>query len=407
MVIAAALLTSLVAHQSLPYRTRSELAASTPIEHLVVIMKENHAFDNYFGTFPGAEGIPPGIEVPDAYGGHVVPHWLNASSTPDLPHGREDMLQAYHAGLNDGFASVAERWGRGLGNYSLGYFDRRQIPGYWDLASRFVLADHYFQSVFGPTIPNRLYALAGQSGGIVENPIIQQEIDIPTVLDQLQERGIPWRYYYSSHTNWPPLPLFFPRLKSNRDMVAKLSPLEHLQGDIRRGALAAVTYVDPGADLNISEHPPSNITAGELWTMEIIREIMAGPNWASTAVLLTWDEAGGYYDHLPPPQVDAWGYGFRVPLLIISPFSRGGRVDHEVMDHTSILKLIARNWNLPYLTGREARANDMSSAFDFRVQPSPSPGPAFWFPPLKILGGSSRGLEESVFAKGVPKSFTY
>ena len=162
---------------------------TTPIQHVIVIMKENHAFDNYFGTFPGADGIPSNVSLPDGAGGTVSPHWIDGTSTPDLPHSRTAMLAAYNNGSNDMFAVVANGWAPGLGNSTVGYYDERQLPGYWELASNFTLGDHYFQSVFGPTIPNRLYSIAGQSGGLMSNEIPGSGVDVKTIFDQLEMSG--------------------------------------------------------------------------------------------------------------------------------------------------------------------------------------------------------------------------
>lgn len=343
--------------------------ATTPIQHVIIIMKENHAFDNYFGTFPGVDGVRPDMALPDGKGGVIAPHWWNGSSTPDLPHGRNAMIEDYDHGRNDGFARLAEGWGPGLGSAAMGYFDDRQIPDYWRLASRYVLADRYFHPFLGPTVPNRLYSIAGQAGGLRGNDFPAEELDIPTIFDQLEARNISWKYYTTPE--YPALPTHFPRLKHNPAMLAKVVPLGRLEQGLRSESLAAVTYVDPEGPEEVDEHPPSNVTRGEGWTMAILNALMGNPQWSSTAVFLTWDESGGYFDHVPPPQVDAYEYGFRVPLLVISPFAKRGFVDHEVMDHTSLLKFMAHNWNLPYLTEREARANDLLSAFDFPIATSP------------------------------------
>src|SRR3989475_12119399 len=148
-------------------------------------------------------------------------------------------------------------------------------------------------------------------------------------------------------------------------MASKIVSLDLLVSDVATGNLPQVAYVDPETDSRISEHPPGDVAVGTAWTVQTIRSIQASSTWGSTSILLTWDESGGFYDHVPPPQVDEWGYGFRVPMIIVSPFSRPGFVDHEVMDHTSILKFIARNWDLPTLTPREANASDMMSALTF------------------------------------------
>ena len=343
-------------------------APTSPVEHVVVIMKENHAFDNYFGTFPGAEGIPPGTSVPDGSGGTIVPHWIKSSSTDDLPHNREAMLEAWNNGSNDQFAIVAERWGTGRGSEAMGYYDERQLPFYWSLARNFALADHYFQPMFGPTIPNRLFSFAGTNAGLETNLIMFSNFDGLTIFDQLAAKGISWRYYQEPSSFHSPLPLYFKTLASNRVALPQFVPLNRLVSDLRMGDLAQVTYVDPADSPTISEHPAENVSFGESWTKVIIDLIQSSAIWGTTAIFLTWDESGGFYDHVPPPQVDALGYGFRVPMIVISPYSKHGQIDHHIMDHTSILKFIAVNWQLSMLTPREERANDMFSAFTFPAQ---------------------------------------
>lgn len=346
------------------YATNPDTATSTPIKHLIVIMKENHSFDNYFGTFPGVNGIPSSVKLPDGHGGFVTPHFLNATSTPDLPHSRAAMIQDYDKGLNDKFAESAEAVRTGLGNYSVGYFDNHEIPNYWSVATRFVIADNYFHSILGPTIPNRLYSIAGQSGGLTTNVIPSGGLSFQTIFDQLQTKGISWSYY-STPSSSPPLPMDFTQIKTNPQMASRVLALTQLDSDIKSGNLPAVTYIDPSQTSGISEHPSDNITVGEAWTMQVINEIMTGPQWQSSAILLTWDESGGYWDHAIPPQVDTFGYGFRVPMIVISAYAKSSTVIHEQMDHTSILKFIAQNWNLPSLTSREANANNMYSCFNF------------------------------------------
>lgn len=377
---------------------------STPVKHVIIIMKENHSFDNYFGTFPGANGIPAGVRLPDGQGGFITPHWINASSTPDLPHDRQAMLEDYDNGSNDRFVIVADRWAPGLGNDSLAYYDQHQIPYYWSLASNYVLADYYFHSIFGPTIPNRLYSLAGQSGGILNNSIPQSGLSFSTILDELEAKGISWRYYYSANPDYQPLPSYFLSVKTNTTMSANLREMDGVFVDAASGTLPAVSIVDPEGNLSISEHPPSNITLGEIWTEQVIQAIMRSPQWSSTLVLLTWDESGGYWDHVSPPQVDGLGYGFRVPLIVISPFAKHGYIDHEIMDHTSLLKFIAENWNLPYLTPREANAGDLTSALTFNPTPTSDFSLAM-APPINGFWLSIQSLknEERMLPKMIPR----
>ena len=211
------------------------VSGSTPIQHVFVIMKENHAFDNYFGTFPGADGIPSGASVPDGNGGTIVPHWIASTSTDDLPHSRESMLEAWNNGSNDRFAIVAERWSTGRGYQSMGYYDERQVPFYWDLARKFTLADRYFQPMFGPTIPNRLFSFAGTNAGLESNFIILSNFDGLTVFDQLTAKGVSWRYYHEPSSFRAPLPLYFKTLATDRAMLPRFVPLNHLLADIRTG----------------------------------------------------------------------------------------------------------------------------------------------------------------------------
>lgn len=337
----------------------------TPIEHVVVIMKENHAFDNYFGTYPGADGIPENVTLSDGQGGVIAPHPLNATWSWDLPHSREAMLQSYDGGKNDGFAIAANAVFPGLGAVAMGYYDRRQLSGYWSLAENYTLADRYFQSMFGPTIPNRLFSFAGQAGGLTSNLIGLSGVDVPTIFDQLEAHQVSWKYYTSGGPQYVPLLADLPHIRDNFRMAAKIVPLDQLVSDVATGNLPHVAYVDPEADLRISEHPPGDVVAGTAWTVQTIRAIQASSTWRSTAILLTWDESGGFYDHVPPPQVDEWGYGFRVPMIVVSPFAKRGWTDHEVMDHTSIVKFIADNWGLAYLTNREAQAGNLTNAFNF------------------------------------------
>ncbi len=165
--------------------------ARTPIQHFVVLMMENHAFDNFFGTFPGADGIPPNVSLPDGSGGFVSPHWINGTSTPDLPHDRASMLEDYDNGRNDMFAAVAGSVLPSLANVSVGYYDARQLGYYWSLAANYTLADRYFQSVLGPTIPNRFYSMAGQSGNVTSDFVPSGGVDIPTTLTRCRHAELP------------------------------------------------------------------------------------------------------------------------------------------------------------------------------------------------------------------------
>lgn len=369
-------------------------------------MKENHAFDNYFGTFPGVDGIPSNVSLSDGNGGNVTPHWINANSTQDLPHYRDAMLESWNNGSNDRFAIVAARWGPGRANASMGHYDQRQIPSYWSLARNFTLADRYFQPMFGPTIPNRLFSFAGTNAGLETNVIQFSSFDGLTIFDQLVAKGVSWRYYYEPSSFHAPLPVYFKTIASSPDMLARIVPLNRLLTDIQVGDLPQVMYVDPEASSTISEHPPQDVALGESWTENLIGVIMSSSIWSTTAIFLTWDESGGYYDHVPPPQVDTLGYGFRVPTIVVSRYAKHGLIDHDIMDHTSILKFIASNWGLSMLSSRESQANDMYSAFNFVTQSQDSEsGSRFQAPRILTYFTALLGVPSLLVSFRIPNGF--
>lgn len=341
------------------------IPGTTPIDHVVVIMKENHAFDNYFGTYPGADGIPSGVALPDGAGGSVAPHPVNGTSTPDIPHDRNSELVSWDNGSNDGFAIAARAWGADRPNVSVSYYDASQVGGYWALAHNFTLADRYFQSVLGPTVPNRMYSIAATNDGRLDNFLLGQSFNVPTIFDQLSTRGITWKYYYTPSLFHGSLPSYFTGISSSPTKMSNLVTMDHLASDLAKGNLSQVTYIDPEDDPLISEHPAQDVTQGEAWTLGIIAAIRAQPAWSSSAILLTWDENGGFFDHVPPPQLDAYGLGFRVPMIVVSPYAKRGFVDTTVLDHASIPQFIGTNWRLASLNSREANAGSLLSAFDF------------------------------------------
>lgn len=369
--------------------------ATTPIAHVVEIMMENHAFDNLFGTFPGTIGFSPNASVPNGEGGNVSPYWIDGYTTPDLPHDRASELADLDGGRMDGFVEQMAQYNASAPDTPMGYYNASEIGGYWALAREFVLCDRYFQSVIGPTVPNRLYAMAGSSAGITSDSIPSGGVDLTTIFDQLSSVGLSWRYFYAAGEG-APIPLSLAPLRETPSEVRSVVPMDSLLPMIEAGALPAVTFVDPEGSATYSEHPPQNVTVGEAWSLSIIDAIEASPSWNSTAIFLTWDEGGGFYDSLVPPVADGLGDGFRVPMLVISPFAEGGGVRSTTFDHTSVLKFIDQNWGLPYLDPRVAETNSLGEVFDFggtRTDRTPVPahGPA-----------SNRGVSPRIGRLGPP-----
>jgi phospholipase C len=355
----------------------------TLIKHTVFIICENHTFDNYFGTFPGTDGVSKGQLS--------TGEWTALSTMPDadqgayLCNGWDCSLQAMDAGKMDKFDMIS---GGTLDAYTQA--TQQEIPNYWAYARQFTLADHYFTSVHGPSLPNHLFAIGAQSGGTIDNggnpgPGVECDgsswgtvtlIDangnrsqgsrcfhFKTLPDALEEAGIPWKYYAEGGG-------FASLIGSirNSDLWTKnvMTPDQFL-ADAKSGHLPAVSWLLPPGEY--SEHPPASMCEGENWTVNVLNTLMQVPDWNSTAVFVTWDDFGGYYDHVAPPQVDQFGLGPRVPLLIVSPYAKAGYVSHTVYDHTSILKFIETRYGLPALTSRDAAASNMLDSFDFTKAP--------------------------------------
>ncbi len=375
---------------SLPYPDREAGTNTIPqIEHVVVLMMENHSYDNKLGMLgrAGADGFTlgangePTASNPYPSGGKVQ-HAFRMPTTCQLsghPSQAWDASHtAYDGGRNDGFV-------RASGAVAMGYWQKADQPFYYSLASVFPIADRYFSSVLGQTFPNRRYLMAGTSAGMVNDDDLQDSLRYPengTIFDQLNAHGISWKDYWSSlpGTAW-----LWPDLFKDPLNLLRLAPIDDFFKDAADGKLPGFCIVEPDFGSS-SEENPQNVAAGEAFAAKVIGAVMSGPKWGSTLLVWTYDEHGGYYDHVPPPKAvppddiapnpiplldgpakyDGFGrYGFRVPCAVVSPWARPGYVSHRVFDHTSILKLAETKWNLPALTRRDANANNMLDMLDF------------------------------------------
>lgn len=381
-------------------RSLSTSASTQSIQHFVFIVKENRSFDSYFGAFPGAEGATQGLTST----GQVVPLAPNPDITPhDLTHTSGGAIIDMDNGKMDDFDLPA--YGNENGEY-LAYrqFSQTGIPNYWAYAQNFVLADHMFSSLHGPSFPNHLYTIAAQSGGVLEIPLPEAGLpggaaslswgcdapegelvrvideqgdleavppcfDFPTLADSLQNAGISWKYYAPPEGEQG---YVFSTLDSinhirNTDLWQQhVVPMTDFVTDALAGQLPAVSWLVSGPT---SEHPPNSVCVGENWTVEEVNAAMEGPDWDSTAIIIVWDDFGGFYDHVYPPQVDGFGLGMRVPALIISPFARQGYISKTQYEFSSVLKTIEEAFNLPPLTERDLEANDLNDSFDFTQPP--------------------------------------
>jgi phospholipase C len=380
------------------------------IKHVVIIMQENRSFDSYFGTYPGADGVPmkngvPTVCVPDPSSGQCVrPYHDSGDRDRGGPHAYRSAVADIAGGNMDGFIRQAERHGVCAPNDPtcgrqcpagqsrctdvMGYHDYREIPNYWRYARDYVLQDHMFAPVASWSLPAHLYMVSAWSAycasptdvaGCFNDPVTSGlPKDFGTLHGRLRRafqpgpfyswtdltwllhrQGVSWRYYVfpggepdcgnaaaitcpfvkqSARTPgiWNPLPHFTTVREDNQ--LGNIVPVSDFFTAAKQGTLPAVSWVVPNN--RVSEHPPALISAGQTYVTHLINTIMRGPDWSSTAIFLSWDDWGGFYDHVMPPRVDQNGYGLRVPALVISPYARKGYIDRQTLSHDAYLKFI-------------------------------------------------------------------
>jgi phospholipase C len=282
----------------------------------------------------------------------VQPYHDSNLSPVDLNHNWNSAHADWDEGKMDGFVYSEGN------DETLGYYEREDIPHYWSAADNYVLCDHYFTSVMSESAPNHLYLVAGTSGGLIDDRV-PSSLKFPPIFKQLDENGISWKVY--GFTKWYES---FEYVHKSATTKQNFASAASFISDLRSGNLSQVCWMI-GAPSG-SEHPPQNIQSGENSVAnDIVNEIGGSEYWNSSAIFVTWDDYGGFYDHFPPIQVDQFGYGFRVPCIVISPYSRIGFVDSTVNDHTSILKFIEYRFGLRPLSTRDGSANSLIEAFDF------------------------------------------
>jgi phospholipase C len=339
-------------------RARAARGAA-PIKNLVISMQENRSFDHYYGYAPQVQragyGPPSGYTQPDASGAGHAPFEFTALETPDPPHSWNAVHEQVNGGRMDGFyKSSAARIGNG--DAAIGYYTASELPFYYSLFDNSALCANYFCSVLGPTWPNRFYVAAGTSGGITTNGQWGFGIfDHPMILDLLDEAGITWAVYNIGFDSVPygntdNVFLFWEKYQHDN---RALRPQGQFYNDARKGELPQVSWVIPSYAHQWDEHPPANVQVGMGFQQQLIEALRSSPQWDSSAFLLTYDEHGGFFDHVTPPTIDAYGLGVRVPLWAISPYAKKGVVTSKLpVDHSSTLKLIEALHGLPTLASR-------------------------------------------------------
>jgi phospholipase C len=381
------------------------------IDHFIFIMQENRSFDSYFGTYPGANGIPAGVVVPGPTGNMVAPFHDPNDINRGGPHGWDNAQADINGGKMDGFLiqswrSVARNpvrpnapnaTARGNPRDVLGYHDWREIPNYWDYAKLYVLQDRMFESVASYSLPAHLYMLAAQSGGYTGRDPLTGRVqpkpstyNFPEITELLQGGKIEWKYYVTSgtipdtedghvvgtlpaqkqdpkfYTLWNPLPAF-PFVRNNPSQWNRLVDTSEFYADCKNGTLPQVSWVIPSGA--VSEHPPAGVREGMAYVTGLVNAAMQSPEWSHTAIFIAWDDWGGFYDHVPPPKVDTYGYGLRVPALVISPYAKQNYISHQTMSFESWLKLVEERYGVKSMTARDTGAYDMRDAFNFNQLP--------------------------------------
>jgi phospholipase C len=450
------------------------------IQHVVMIMQENHSFDNYFGTYPGANGIPAGTCVPDpVHGGCVAPFYDPEEDTEGGPHGTGSAIADIDGGKMDGFVAQAEEEDEceltgGCGKCAkdaecatgvMGYHDARELSNYWTYARDFVLQDDMFESQASWSLPEHLALVSGWSARCPKKeqknpfacvgsldprnpskfwakPIEPGRTSYPwtDITYLMHKHDVSWRYYVHEGDEpdceddeavscakvlqnaktpgiWNPLPDFVDVTEDEQlGNVQPLPSFYEAADDQSSCGLPDVSWIVPS--LAVSEHPPEPINTGQAYVTTLINTIMRSPCWGSTAIFLSWDDWGGYYDSVAPPDVDENGYGLRVPGLVISPFARAGYIDHQQLSHDVYLKFIEDDFLggerlNPQTDGRPDLRPDvreeapglgsLASDFDFSQSPrapvllSPEPGPG----PASVPPGSQQPPAEET---GLPSS---
>jgi phospholipase C len=356
----------------------------TPIEHLVISCQENRSFDHYFGYAPQVQaagyGPPPGYTQPDAAGVGHAPFELTALRSVDPPHGWNDVHAQYNGGAMDGFyTNAAAR--TGSGETAMPYYTERELPFYYSLLRSSGLCANYFCSLLGPTWPNRFYLMSGTSGGITTNGLwgygIFDSSVWPIILDLLDDAEVTWKIYYIGADgvevgDTDNVAVFWSRWAHDPRTTATLD--DYLD-DCHRGTLPNVSWIIPSFSMQFDEHPDADVSVGMGFQEQIIKALHRSRLWNRSAFFLTYDEHGGFFDHVRPPQVDAYGLGIRVPLWVISPYARKGPiVSAKPADHVSTLKFIERTWDLPTLASRN-HTFDTSTPTGSNYQTGGAPAP--------------------------------
>lgn len=367
----------------------ARLGDRIPIDHFVIVMQENRSFDHYFQKLPeygqpDADVAPPSYECadPSGQGAMVHPFLQDDPCVEDVPHNWIAVHHQVGDGRMGGFLSAANPEGR----RALGYYDATTLGYYYELAKTFAIGDRYFASVPGPTFPNRMFFLSGSSFGHAVNTAPPPRDEERTLFHQLEEKGLPWIVYSEGRTYEEQM---FPRLHAEKG--SHFRHVSELARDAADGKLPFFAWVESshGGRSATDEHAPTDVQLGQAFVARVVTSVTSSPAWQRTALFLTYDEHGGFFDHVVPPAAcppddmpplvaGLHGarfdhLGIRVPLVLVSPYARAHHVSHRAYSHTSLLRLVQARADLPALTDRDANDEPPYDLFDFDSSPFSAP----------------------------------
>ncbi len=424
------------------------------IQHIIIIMQENRSFDTYFGTYPGADGIPmqngvPTVCVNDPQTNQCIKPYHNAEDVNSGgPHASKSATADIAGGKMDGFVAQFREASKGCKGKSpdtpgcvegktpdvMGWHDAREIPNYWTYAQNFVLQDKMFEPNASWSLPSHLFMVSAWSAycpkpgdvtsctNALDGPpsrlnTSKNDYAWTDLTYLLHKANVSWAYYLSNGSEpdcaddamlcqskpqsanvpgiWNPLPAFDTVKQDNQ--LANIQTVDKFLAAAKDGTLPAVSWIVP--ENSVSEHPPAKVSVGQAYVTSLINAVMQGPEWNSTAIFLSWDDWGGFYDHVVPPTVDQNGYGLRVPGLVISPYAKTGYIDHQTLSFDAYLKFIEDDFlnsqridpqtdgrpdSRPTVRENAAQLGNLIDDFDFNQAPrlpmllptNPPPGPA-------------------------------
>ncbi|HZT95219.1 MAG TPA: alkaline phosphatase family protein [Chloroflexota bacterium] len=367
-----------------------------PIQHIVIIVRENHSFDNLFGRFPGAVGSTTAM---------VGSNRVKLTKTPnqllkDLGHGGQSALVAVNHGKMNQFRLVLNAIQNGQ-DVADSQYRKKQIPNYWAYASRYTLADHFFSTILASSFPNHLVTVSGQAANTVNNP---QDLGnlrswgcdanstakvywyykhksgykkpcftFKTLVDEANAAGVTWKYYAPQYGSWGYIWSTldeFKQVRYSTQWKTNVVPYQQFLVDAEQNHLPALSWLTTA--LKYSDHPPAPICESENWVVNQVNAVTRSPAWPHTVIVLAWDDFGGFYDNVAPPHKSKYLLGPRVPAIIISPFARPHYVDHMQFDFRSIVKFVETQYNLP----KEAKynrkgVNSIGAMLDMTQKPAP------------------------------------